>query len=699
MPVGGKNSLNSLNSLLAPGKLPSFSDIALDQVEPALKHLIGQNLAFIDSLNNKTNIDHAISWESLILPLEKMETQLHNFWSPISHLHSVKDSPELRKVYESCLALLSDYHTKVGQHQGLYNAFLGLSISEDIKSYDAIQRKIIELALRDFKLSGVSLEGEDKQRFAELKQNLSKITTKYEENILDAKSEWMHLIEQESELAGIPEAVKANFKARAMEKNLSGWAIALDHPSFDAVITYCDNRELRQKLYEAYVTRASDQGPHAAKYDNSALMVEIVKNRQALSKLLGFKDYTAYSLANKMAPNPEAVVSFLGELAKKAKPFAEKEIVALNQFAQDSFGHNKLEAWDLAYFSEKLYQKNFSLSQEDLRPYFPLPKVLSGLFEIVRRLYGLIIEEVKGANAVDTWDPSVQFFSIYHETIQKTKGEFIGQFYLDPYAREQKRGGAWMDDARSRAMLSGLEQYPVAYLVCNFRAPEEAKPALLNHDEVLTLFHEFGHGLHHLLTTINYPSISGINQVPWDAVELPSQFMENWAWEPEGLNLISAHIETGEPIPQKLMEQLIAAKNFQAGMFLLRQIEFALFDFRLHQKQDLKNPEQIQVLLDQLRSEISVFIPPKFNRFQHSFSHIFAGGYAAGYYSYLWAEVLALDAFSRFEQEGIFSSQTGGSFLEEVLSKGGSLDPMFLFANFRGRPPSQEAFLRHHGLK
>ena len=504
---------------------------------------------------------------------------------------------------------------------------------------------------------------------------------------------WSKLVTDERELIGLPESALAGAKQLAEAKgHKDGWMLNLDFPCYFPVMTYCENRELREEMYTAYVTRASEQGPDAGEFDNSETMKEIMATRKEQSALLGFETYADYSLATKMAANPAEVLAFLEDLARRSKPQAERELAELKAFAREEFGMEELFAWDIGFYAEKLRQQRYAISQEELRPWFPANKVITGMFEVVSRLYGVDFKAVEG---VDTWHKDVQFFNI------KRNGEVIGRFYLDLYAREHKRGGAWMADCHSRRKAGGTVQTPVAFLTCNFTPPVGDNPALLTHDEVVTLFHEFGHGLHHMLTRVDYSAVSGISGVPWDAVELPSQFMENWCWEKEALALISGHHETGKPLPDEMLEKMLAAKNFQSAMMIVRQLEFALFDFRLHyswKDGGCEDGTDIQTVLDDVRKEVSVVIPPAFNRFQNSFSHIFAGGYAAGYYSYLWAEVLSADAFSRFEEDGIFNRETGESFLHEILERGGSREPADMFAAFRGRKPELDAMLRHKGI-
>jgi len=672
------------NPLLALDGLPNFSAIKPEQVKPAIETLLADNRAMVEQLlSSEVEAD----WDSVIQPLETMEDKLGRAWSPVSHLNSVKNSPELRDAYNEVLPLLSDYATEMGQHKGLYTLFQNISESKKFRMLEPSQKKIIENALRDFHLSGIDLQPAEQERYREISQELSKLTSKFGENVLDATNSWEKLVRDESLLVGLSDSAKAQARQSAeerekIEEGEDGWLFTLDFPSYIAVMTYADNRELRAELYEAFVTRASDQGPHDIKFDNTPVMEEIRKLRQEKAELLGFANYAEYSLSTKMADSSEQVLSFLEDLADRSLMVAKAELQELRDFA----AVEELQAWDVSYYSEKLKQDRYSLSEEELKPWFPIERVMEGMFEIVHRLYGINIKQIDG---VDVWEQSVQFFRITDEI-----GEVRGEFYTDLYSRQHKRGGAWMDDCVTRHKTESGVQIPVAYLTCNFTPPLGDDPALLTHDEVLTLFHEFGHGLHHMLTQIDFPSISGIAGVPWDAVELPSQFMENWCWQEEALPLFSGHYQSGDPLPQDKFEQLLASRNFQSGMVMVRQLEFSLFDFKIH-----LNPKRaIYEVLDEVRESVSVMSPPSFNRFPHSFSHIFAGGYAAGYYSYKWAEVLSSDAFSSFEESGIFDKESGLRFLSSILEQGGARDPMELFIEFRGREPQIDALLRHSGI-
>ncbi len=673
------------NPLLNDSELPAFRRIRPEHIEPAIDAILAENRARIAELGE----DPAPSWEKTLLPLEELGDRLGRAWSPVSHLHSVADNDDLRASYNDCLAKISAYWTELGQNEAIYQAYRQVADTQAAQ-LPAAARKLIGNALRDFRLSGVELPPDEKARFKAIRQRLSQLQTRFEENLLDATQAWSRHVGDAGELAGLPESALALAHQTASERGLDGWLLTLEMPSYLPVMSYAAKRELRREMYEAFVTRASDQGPHAGRWDNGPLMHEILALRQELAGLLGFADYAGYSLATKMASDTSEVLDFLGHLAERSRPMAEQEIAEITAFARDQDGLHTLEAWDLPYYAERLRQHKHAISQEDLRPYFPAPRVIEGMFAVVQRLYGLQISAREG---VETWHQDVGFYEI-----RDAGGQLRGQFYMDLYARPHKRGGAWMDECRTRKHYGDVKQTPVAYLTCNFTPPVAGQPALLTHNEVTTLFHEFGHGLHHMLTRVDYPGVAGINGVPWDAVELPSQFMENWCWEREAIDLFSAHHLTGGPLPDELLARMSAARQFQSGMFMLRQVELALFDFRLHMEYDRECPTDIQALLDQVRAEVSVVQVPAFNRFQHGFSHIFAGGYAAGYYSYKWAEVLSADAFAKFEEHGIFDADTGKEFLHAILEQGGAREPMDLFIEFRGRRPRIDALLRHSGI-
>ena len=672
------------NPLLSNSQLPRFSQIKPEHVLPAIKETLNNCRKTIETVLEQHS---EFTWDNLIQPIDEMDEKFSRAWSPVSHLNSVKNSPELREAYEACLPLLSEYSTWVGQHKPLYQAYKQLKDSKHYENLSKAQKKVIDNALRDFELSGIGLSEEKQKRYGEIVAKLSELSSQYSNNVLDATMGWSKLITNVEDLAGMPESALAAAKEQAKAKDQEGWLLTLDIPSYLPIMTYCDNRDLRFELYQAYNTRASDQGPNAGKWDNTEIIKQILSLRAELAQLLGFTTYADKSLATKMAETTTQVTEFLTDLASKAKPQGEKELADLKRYAYEYFGASDIKPWDIAYYSEKQKQHLYTINDEELRPYFPEQRVVNGLFAVVQRIFGIT---AKQRHDVEVWAPEVKFYDLYDAT-----GELKGSFYLDLYAREHKRGGAWMDDCIGRMRFAdGHIQKPVAYLTCNFNRPIGDKPALFTHNEVTTLFHEFGHGLHHMLTEIDVSSVAGINGVPWDAVELPSQFLENWCWQPEALEFISGHYQTGEPLPQQMLEKMLDAKNFQAALFILRQLEFGLFDFKLHSD---KTPDILETL-KQVRQQVAVVPTVDWGRFPHAFSHIFAGGYAAGYYSYLWAEVLSADAFSRFEEEGIFNENTGNAFLDNILSQGGSDEPMTLFKNFRGREPQLEALLRHYGI-
>jgi len=674
------------NPLLNLTGLPPFSQIHPEHVEPAIDTLLAENRKAIEALLKKKG---GFDWENLVEPLEVLDDRLNRAWSPVSHLNAVMNNEALRQAYNACLPKLSDYATEIGQNEALFRAYQAVDASTE--PLDRAQRKVIENALRDFHLSGVDLPPKEKERFREISQQLSTLTSRFEEHLLDATQAWSRHFDAEQPLAGLPPSNLALARQMAEQCGEKGWLINLEIPSYLAVITYADDRALRREIYEAYNTRASDQGPHAGKWDNTEVMEEILRLRHERARLLGFANHAERSLATKMAHGPDEVLRFLSDLAARSKPQAERELAELRAFAREELGIDDLQAWDVPYASEKLRRRRFDITDEELKPYFPDSRVIPGMFAVVERLYGIDIREVED---VDTWHPDVRFYEIHD-----TEGQLRGQFYLDLYARPHKRGGAWMDGCIDRMFTRAVDQLPVAFLTCNFAPPVGDRPALLTHSEVETLFHEFGHGLHHLLTRVDYPEVAGINGVAWDAVELPSQFMENWCWEREALDLISGHWQTGEPISEPMYKKMRAAKNFQSAMQMVRQIEFSLFDFRIHLEYDPEKGGRIYETLEEVREQVAVIRPPAWNRFAHGFSHIFAGGYAAGYYSYKWAEVLSADAFSLFEERGIFDRATGDSFLRNILEQGGSAEPAALFEAFRGRPPRIDPLLRHSGIE
>lgn len=686
------------NPLLDFSTLPRFSQIKAQHVIPAIEYLLAHNRQQLSQLLSRT--DKTYTWHNLLEPMQEMDNKLSRAWSPVSHLNAVKNSAELRTAHKHCLPLLSEYHTELGQNNSLYKAIKSIAKSKQYELLNIAQKKIIENHLRDFHLFGIDLAPEKKERFKQIRQQLSKLKSQYENNVLDASNAWQKKITDPTQLAGLPESALAMAHQAAQDESSEGWLFTLQFPSYFAIMNYAEQRDLRQQFYTAYSTRASDQGPHAGRWDNSHNMKHIMALRQELAQLLGFKHYADYSLATKMADSSDAVIDFLQQLSVHSKKIAEQDISELKQFAAHHLALDDLQVWDIPFASEKLRQHQYQLSQEELKAYFPEKQVIKGLFSIVQRLYGITITALSD---IDVWHPEVKFYEI-----KDAQGIKRGQFYLDLYARPNKRGGAWMDECINRCVLQNKIQIPVAYLNCNFTPPVEGKINLFTHNEVFTLFHEFGHGLQHLLTQVDYLPVSGINGVLWDAVELPSQFMENWCWQKESLHLIAKHYQTGDDLPDDIFAKMNAAKNFQAGLQMQRQLEFALFDFNLHINYCSENPaqeqeqdqekNQIQQILDKTRQQVSVLNTPKFNRFQHSFSHIFSGSYSAGYYSYKWAEVLSADAFSLFEENGIFDAATGSLFLHTILETGGTADPMLLFQQFRGRKPDINALLKHSGI-
>ncbi|GAB3673606.1 M3 family metallopeptidase [Salinisphaera aquimarina] len=680
---------NPLLDMLDDTRLPDFTAIEPAHAEPAVDTLIAQA---------RRTVDRAIAesmdpdWDTLIAPIDAAGDRLERAFSPVSHLHSVMDSPAWREAFQACLPKLTAFSSEMGQNTALFEAIRRLKNADAFKTLDQAQQRVIDDMLRDFKLSGVALDDDAKARYSEIAQRLSELSTTFQQNLLDATQAWKKHVSDETTLAGLPPSALSLLAQNAANKDLDGWLITLDAPSFIAVLTHADNRELRAEVYHAFSTRASDVGPSAGEYDNSALMDEILALRHEAAQLLGFDSFADKSLATKMAENPAQIEAFLLDLARRTQTQARAELAEIAELAADD-GIDEIAAWDVGYYSEKLKQQRYDYSDEDLRSYFPAPAVIDGLFRVVQRLYGVKIVAVDN---VPTWHEDVTVYEIRDD--DSVGGGARGVFYLDPYAREGKRGGAWMDGFQSRRVHADGVQLPVAFLTCNFSPPIGDDPALLTHDEVTTLFHEFGHGLHHMLTRVDYAPIAGISGVEWDAVELPSQFMENWCWERESLDLFAAHYQTGETLPQALFDKLAASRNHMAGWQMLRQVEFSLFDLRLHRDFD---PEQGARVLDTLaavRDEVAVMQPPESNRFPHSFQHVFAGGYAAGYYSYKWAEVLSADAFSAFEETSLFDAATGQRFLTEVLERGATRDAIDNFVAFRGREPSIDALLRHSGL-
>ncbi len=668
------------NPLLGQEPLPQFLKIRPEHVEPAVRELLDQNRARIEELAQHQDPTFA----SVVEPLEELHHRTIRTWSPVSHLNAVLNSEALRLGYNACLPLLSAYQTDLAQSEPLFHAYRTVA-EREADSLKPVQRQLIAHRVRDFRLAGVGLPAERKERFKQAMLELTQLQSKFEENVLDATKAWSRHVTEAGELRGLNDMLIEQARQRAAEQGLSGWLLSLDQPTYVAVVTDAESPELRRAFYEAWTTRASDEGPNAGRWDNSQVMEEILRRRHEVARLLDFNNFADYALATRMASSVPEVLRFLHELARAARSAAQAEFAELEAFAG-----RKLEAWDVGFYAERLQRERFKVSQEELRPYFPLPKVLAGLFEVAERLFGIRIRERPGAAV---WHPDARLFDIHN-----AHGEAVGSFYLDAYARPNKRSGAWMDECVGRKRLASGAALPVAYLVCNFLPPGADRPALLTHDDVVTLFHEFGHGLHHLLTRVDYPSIAGINGVAWDAVELPSQFLENYAWNPEVLQRISGHYETGEALPKEQQARLIQTRSFHAGLQMMRQLEFALFDFRIHTEYSPERGGRVREILDEVRAEVAVVPVPRWNRFPHSFGHIFAGGYAAGYYSYKWAEVLAADAFAAFEESGVFDAATAQRFVDAILSRGGSREALEAFVEFRGRRPDVRALLKQHGI-
>lgn len=674
----------SNNPLIDYPELPPFSKIQPEHVLPAVEQLVADGRERIQQVLAQGKFDYA----HLVQALDEEDDRLGKAFGPAGHLNAVAQNEALRHAYNSCLPLLSEYGTEVGQNAQLCAAYQALRDSDEWSSLSEAQQKDIENTLRDFRLSGVDLPDDKKAQYMANSKRLSELTSQFSDNTLDATQAWTKHISDEAELDGLPDSAKAGAADRAKADGKDGWLLTLDAPVFIAVMSHCKNAELRKEMYVAWTTKASDQGPQAGQFDNTAIMDEILKLRHEQAQLLGFANFGEESLATKMARDVNEVIQFLEDLAKRAKPQAEQELAELRAFAAEK-GADDLNPWDIGFWSERLREERYSISEEELRPWFPADTVINGMFAVVGKLFGI---QFRQRDDVDLWHEDARFYELVDDD-----GSVRAAFYLDMYARTGKRGGAWMDDARIRRRRpDGSLQTPVAYLTCNFAPPAGGKPGLLTHDEVVTLFHEFGHGLHHMLTEQDVSGISGINGVAWDAVELPSQFLENWCWTEEGIALISGHYETGKPLPKEKLDKMLAAKNFQGAMQMVRQLEFSLFDMRIHA--EYREGLDIYQVLNEVRQQVAVIQPPSFNRFPNSFGHIFAGGYAAGYYSYKWAEVLSADAYSRFEEEGEFNEDTGRAFRSEILAKGGSREPMELFKAFRGREPSVEPLLRHCGI-
>ena len=668
------------NPLLQIDELPAFDKIEASHARPALEAVLADNRAHLLELTAQP----APTFASLVVPVEELSYRLGRVWSPIGHLNAVANSAVMRAAYNECVPLLTEYASELGQNENLYAAYAYV-LKHEGDRLEPSQRKLVENALRDFRLAGVDLPADRKTRYREVMQQLAQLGTKFSENVLDAGRAYTRNVTDEAELAGLPANAVDRAAADAREANQLGWLLKLDQPTYMTVMTSAESEQLRRDIYEAWVTRASELGPSAGRFDNGPLIAELLPLRHELAQLLGFGNYAEYALATRMAKSIKQVLSFLDDLARRCIPAGRQEFSDLEEFAG-----RKLNAWDLAYYAERLQESRFKVSQEALRPYFPLPKVLSGLFALTQRLYGITVRERPG---VSVWHPSVRYYDLLD-----SKDGLVAGFYLDPYSRTEKRSGAWMDECVSAKSLPSGTALPVAQLVCNFTTPVGSAPSLLTHDEVTTLFHEFGHGLHHMLTRVAYPSIAGINGVSWDAVELPSQFMENFVWRREVLPLISAHVTTGEPLPVDMLQRLIGTRTFNAALDTLRQIELASFDFELHANFDPTAGAKVADTLAAVKRRIAVVPAAPFNRMPSSFAHIFAGGYAAGYYSYKWAEVLAADAFEAFEEAGVFDSKTATRFRESILARGGSLDAMEAFVQFRGRQPDVRPLLKQTGI-
>ena len=677
-----------MNPLLDFSALPRFSSMTPADVKPAIEQLIKDANATVETIA----IDSAHpTWQNFVTPLDDVTERLSRAWGVVGHLNAVVNSPELRDAYNGMLPVVTEFWSTLSQDERLFAKYKQISASSGIFALNAAQNKAIDNELRDFVLGGAELEADRKARFKAVQEELSTLTSTFNDNVLDATNAFAFFVEIESELAGLPDDVKTVAHEAARKDGKTGWKLTLHQPCYGPVMQYADFRPLRERLHRAYVTRASELGADQ-KWNNSAVITRILQLRAETASLLGYQNYAEVSLATKMAETPAEVVAFIEDMVNKAKPFAERDWLELINYAQASLNMNEVEAWDVSYVSEKLREQRYAFSDNEVKQYFPEQKVLEGLFRVIETLYGLKVTP----STAETWHKDVRFFNLVDQS-----GELVGQFYLDLYARDAKRGGAWMDDAVNRRRKhegAGGVQHPVAFLTCNFAAPVGSKPALFTHDDVMTLFHEFGHGLHQLLTEVDELSVSGINGVEWDAVELPSQFMENFCWEWEVLSHMTQHVDNAETLPRELFEKMIAAKNFQAGMAFVRQLEFSLLDMRLHSGFNAET-DNLLTLMKHIRAQVAVAKSADFNRMAHAFGHIFGGGYAAGYYSYKWAEVLSADAYAAFEETGVLNPETGARFRREVLGRGGSRSALASFTAFRGRKPEMEALLRHNGMK
>jgi oligopeptidase A len=673
-----------MNPLLDFSGLPRFPDFRPEHVTPAVDMLLAQARAVVEEVSADSGQP---GWDGFVTPLDDSMERLRRAWGQVAHLNAVMNSPPLREAYNANLPRITQFFTELSQDERLYRKYRALRQSAAFPRLTAAQRKVIDNELRDFRLGGAELGVEDKARFRKNAERLAELSSRFNDNVLDSTNAFELVIEDRRRLDGIPEDILEAAAQAAQEAGKSGWRFTLHAPSYLPAMQYARDRQLRERLYRAYVTRASEFGK--PELDNSGIVIQILRLRREQARLLGYRNFAEVSLEPKMAESPEQVLSFVRELAGRAKPFARRDLDELLAFSRAELGIERLQAWDIAFASEKLRQARYAFSDQEVKQYFPEDTVLAGMFRVVQALYGVTISP----DEAPRWHEDVEFFSI-----RDRDGGVVGRFYVDLYARPSKRGGAWMDDAITRRRKGGQLQTPVAYLNCNFSRPLGGKPALLTHDEVITLFHEFGHGLHHLLTQVDVLGVSGINGVEWDAVELPSQFMENFCWEWEVLPGMTRHADTGAGLPRALFERMLAARNFQSGMQTVRQLEFALFDMHLHHGFDPDGGDSLLGVLDRIRKEVAVVFPPQYNRFPMSFSHIFGGGYAAGYYSYKWAEVLSADAYSLFEEKGVLSPEIGTRFREEILARGGSRPALESFVAFRGREPKIDALLRHNGM-
>ncbi len=673
-----------MNPLLDFSGLPRFAEFTPELVTPAIDHLLAENRALIAQLSTQAG---PATWDGFVQPLEDANERLYRAWGQVGHMNAVMNTPELREVYNANLPRISQYGTELAQDENLFSRYRAIRNDAAFSALSPARRRIVDNRLRDFRLGGAELPAAQKTRFREVAERLAELGARFSDNVLDATNAFTHLVTDASHVDGIPEDVLTTAREAAAEAGTDGWQFSLRMPSYLPVMQYAEHRPLRELMYRAYATRASEFGD--ARFDNSAVIAETLALRREQAQLLGFDSFAELSLQPKMAESPAQVSAFLRDLAGRAKPFAERDLAELRDFAREQLGVSDLQPWDIGWASEKLRVSRYAFSDQELRQYFPEERVIAGMFGVVEALYGLTIAPDQGS----LWSQDVRFYRI-----SDAAGQPVGRFYLDMHARASKRGGAWMDEAMARRRRPDGLQLPVAYLNCNFSAPVGDKPALLTHDEVITLFHEFGHGLHHLLTLVEDLAVSGINGVEWDAVELPSQFMENFCWEWEVLRKMTWHVDTGASLPRELFDKMLAAKNFQSGMQTVRQIEFALFDMQVHHGFDPAAGRSVLDVADEVRREVAVMMPPSYHRFPHGFTHVFAGGYAAGYYSYKWAEVLSADAYSLFEENGVLDPAIGARFRHEVLGAGGSRPALESFIAFRGRAPQIDALLRHSGM-